>query len=329
MNMKIKTYTKENLKFTEISNNLNLKVTFCSLGASIYKIHFDRYLLTRNVKNIEDFKKTNIYYGKTIGRVASRIKNSVISFDNKIYHLINNDNENTLHGGPKGLSHQNFYQDIVTSDDRVELKYFYFSPDLEGGFPGNLKVEVKYIVYLYKNELDVEFTCVSDKLTPVALTNHTYFTLANNNIRSLFLKINASDYLLLDDELYPLRREKCPYYLDFSSTKRIIEDIENENLNRGKIRGYDLFYYFNNRDINLVNATLSNSKIQMDIMTDFQGLQIYSSCWPDNVEFYPDCEQTDHSVALEPCDSYEKLHLLKPNEKYHRTIKYLFKYKDL
>ena len=326
--MKINSYTKNNLTFTEISNDLGLKVEFCSLGASIFKIHLDNYLLTRNVKDVEDFKKKEIYFGKTIGRVSGRIPGNKLCVNDEAFSIENNEEENTLHGGLNGLSNKNFIPDIRSFNDHIELYYHYLSQHLDSGFPGNLKVSVKYTVFLKKNELDVEYEASSDRPTAVSLTNHSYFTLANSNIRSLFLYINSNEYLHMDDSLLPSERRECPSYLNFSEVKRIITDIDNENLHTSRLNGYDHFFYFKDRDINTVNASLSNCKIQMDIKTDFEGMVVYTSGWDDKVSLYPSCENVHNSVALEPSDSFGYLKILEKEKTYSRTIKYIFKYKE-
>ena len=326
--MKINSFTKNDITFTEISNDLGLRVEFCSLGASIFKIYLDKYLLTRNVKDIEDFKRKDIYHGKTIGRVSGRIPGNKLCVKDKAFSLENNEGENTLHGGLSGLSNKNFIPDIHSFNDHIELSYYCFSPYLESGFPGNLKVTVKYIVFLKKNELDVEYEATSDTPTVVSLTNHSYFTLANSNIRSLFLYVNSNEYLKMDDNLIPQAKETCPEYLNFSEVKRIITDIDNENLHTSRLNGYDHFFYFKDRDINKVNVSLSNSKIQMDIKTDFEGVVVYTSGWNDKVNLYPECENIYNSVAIEPSDSFGYLRILDKDQIYSRTIKYIFKYKD-
>ena len=72
--MKIRTYTEQGVTFTEVINDKNLKVVFSNLGAAIFSIRFDNYVMTRNVKEISDFLIEKKYYGKTIGRVSNRMK---------------------------------------------------------------------------------------------------------------------------------------------------------------------------------------------------------------------------------------------------------------
>ena len=85
--MKIRSFTKNDIEFTEVVNQLGFKVIFASLGASIFLVRDNGYVLNRNVKDIENFKDPYIYYGKTIGRVSNRIRGNKISLHNEIFSL--------------------------------------------------------------------------------------------------------------------------------------------------------------------------------------------------------------------------------------------------
>ena len=78
---------KAEKRFIHLRND-QLEVTFCTLGASIYRIKYgdDDMLLTP--KERKDYFHTFFYHGKTIGRLCGRI--------------IKND-EVILHGGPAHL----------------------------------------------------------------------------------------------------------------------------------------------------------------------------------------------------------------------------------
>ena len=78
------------------------------------------------------------------------------------------------------------------------MKLHYLSRDGEEGYPGNLDVTVTYTLN-DRNELIVDYIAVTDKGTPVNLTQHSYFNLAGSgDIRSHELMVKASKYTVVD-----------------------------------------------------------------------------------------------------------------------------------
>lgn len=327
--MRFNVYRSGDLEFVEVSNETGLKVTFCNLGASIYKIHLDRYLLTRNVNSLFDYKFAQNYYGKTIGRVSNRFKGPNLKIGDTTYRLKpNEDNGVVLHGGVDGLSTRKFNKAILSYDDKLEVSYSYLSAHKESGFPGNLLVTVTYTIYKDKNELEVSYKAKADKDTPVSLTNHTYFTLANTDILPLYLRINSHKYLKTDESLLPLEEQEVTPCLDFSNSKRIVDGLDDPSLHTARLNGYDHFFYFDEKNEEISQLTLNNSKIQLDIFTDFEGVQIYTHGFASLCELYPKCQPLFNSVAIEPSDSFFGMSILKTGEVYKRFIKYKFTYKE-
>lgn len=327
--MKIRTYTEQGVTFTEVINDKNLKVVFSNLGAAIFSIRFDNYVMTRNVKEISDFLIEKKYYGKTIGRVSNRMKGNKFRLNDEVFEIPANEGENTLHGGHNGVSTLFFDLNTVKNDDKIELVYSRRIKDLEDGYPGNLDLEVKYTVFLNSNELDIEYHGVSDKDTVLSLTNHAYFTLGCKSIRGLTLQIDADNYLDTDPEtLLPIDRKFVSKALDFRKPKKITEDIEDESLHATKLNGYDHYLYFTNKNSDDKKLTLSNAKFSLDMYTNYQGVQIYTSGFNPGVALYPECDYLYNSVAIEPSDTFRYLHLLRKGEVYSRTIKYVFTSKE-
>ena len=289
-----------------VTNDLGLAVIFSSLGAAIYQIVDNGVYLTRNALNDEDFAKPICYYGKTIGRSANRIKGNKLVIEGKEYQLDANENGNVLHGGLNGLSNQIFDYEIKEDKDYKIVEFTYLSKHLESGYPGNLKVKVIYSLYKNKNELKIRYECTTDETTLCSLTNHSYFTLGNNHIKDLSLKLDSDYYLDVDKELIAIGKKPVDAFFDFRIEKKIPPE-----------GGIDHFFYLNNKDI-----VLSNDKYRLTISSDFEGCQIYTSNGTHPDPLYPECNNTLDSVAIEPSDSHLDLHFLKRGETYSRYIIY-------
>ncbi|MCR5185194.1 MAG: hypothetical protein K6C32_03855 [Bacilli bacterium] len=323
--MKISSYNKEGLNFIEVLNGSLLKVVFCNLGASIFNIYFCDEQMTRNVKNIKDYKLPTCYYGKTIGRTCNRFKGNKLDINGNLYTLEPNEGENVLHGGVNGLSNKRFKSTINTYSSYVEVVFTYLSPHLEGGYPGNLNLEVKYVVYKSVNKIDISYTASSDMDTFLALTNHSYYSLGDIDISNIELRINGYRYLKTDySSLLPVEILDVDEVRDFSKYKKITDHIDSELLKGKMMNGYDTYWYFDEVKINKPNVSIRNQKYLLNVYTDFEGTQIYSSNYEPSFDLSSKFKYRD-SVAIEPSDSFYKPAILLKGKTYRRNISLEFK----
>ena len=285
-------------KFVVIKNEC-LEVTLCTLGASIYRIVFNGEDMVLTPKNKEDFLKTNIYYGKTIGRVCGRIEAK--PFGN--YAPEENEKGVSLHGGNSGFS---------TKEFSVEIKptiaiFHYLSKQGEGGYPGNVILRVTY--ELIDDALIVSYYAVTDKDCLFALTNHAYFCLGEENLNNLSLKMNNEKYIVVDNRLLPTTYESIPEIWNFTKSKKLKDcgDIDNYFLFREK------------------NVELISNKYSLNIQTNFEGTQLFTDHWLDNVEVFSSKEKVHRAIAIEPQDDQLDRKELMPKDHYERYIKYIFK----
>ena len=119
---------------------------------------------------VKDFESSgSTCCGAFVGRYANRIENAVLNVGGKTYQLEANNGKNHLHGTfPRKL------YEVKTFGDTLLLEAE--SPDGEDGFPGNLKISVRYIL-TEDNALRMDYRVSSDADTIINLTNHTYFNL--------------------------------------------------------------------------------------------------------------------------------------------------------
>jgi aldose 1-epimerase len=154
----------------------------------------------------------------------------------KKYKLFSNENGNTLHGGNKGFDKVVWMSGTIENENEVGLKLVYLSPNLEEGFPGNLTVEVSYLLN-NSNELTILYSAVTDKTTVLNLTNHSYFNLngCNKEIYEQVLTINSEKITEVNSSLIPTGKIEniTGTALDYQKPVRIGDNIIKMD------RGYD------------------------------------------------------------------------------------------
>lgn len=149
------------------------------------------------------------YYGCCVGRVANRIAGGKFSLEDREYTLAVNNGVNHLHGGLVGFDKKLWRSEVIgscESSDDVTVLFKYTSPDGEEGYPGNLDVSIVYRL-TSKNEFIIEYKATSDQMTPINLTNHTYWNISGDfkaNIHDHRMDLACSHYLPVDDTQIPL-----------------------------------------------------------------------------------------------------------------------------
>jgi aldose 1-epimerase len=281
-----------------------------------------------------------VFHGALIGRVGNRIAKGKFTLDGVDYTLPINNNPNHLHGGSGGF--HNVVWDVKSVND-TSIVLNYMSKDGEMGYPGNLNVEVTYILNA-KNELTIGYLATTDKSTPVNLTNHAFFNLAGDKygtINNHVLTINSDLMTAVDSTLIPLgenvKVEGTPF--DFRIPKAIGKDLqmelENEQLKNGK--GYDHNFVLNKTTEGKMTwaATVvePESGRMMEIFTEEPAIQFYGGNFMNGSDTGKHGKTFNYreSFALEtqhlpdsPNQPQFPCIILKPGEKYKTTSIYKF-----
>nr|WP_318036236.1 aldose epimerase family protein [Halobacillus amylolyticus] len=217
-----------------------------------------------------------------IGRVAGRIDGSSFTIEGKKYPLVANEGTNHLHGGPKGFHTKVWKAHSFQTSSSVGVKFMYESPDLEGGYPGNLLVEVTYQLNNF-NQLTIDYQAASDKDTALALTNHTYFNLSGNLKRTIHkhrVLVDSNKFVELDESLIPTGKirpvENTPF--DFRQERSLTSGIHsNFKQNLLARSGYDHYFLFDRKKQEAVVVKDYESGRVMRINTDQPGMVMYTS----------------------------------------------------
>lgn len=271
-----------------LTNSSGASVTLNSLGAAITSIKVpDAKGKLEDVvigySNLDDYLGDGPCAGKCPGRYANRIAKGKFTLDGKEYTLPVNNGPNHNHGGPEGF--QNRIWDSRCDGNCVE--FMYFSKDGEMGYPGNVKVVVRY-EWTEENELIITFTAKTDAATVVNFTNHAYFNLDGESSGSVLghtLKLNASEYLPTDETLIPLGESEsvAGTPMDFINPKPIGRDIHQDfpALKYGK--GYDACWlidgYVEGQIQQAAELTAEKSGRVLKVFTTQPGLMVYTGNW--------------------------------------------------
>jgi aldose 1-epimerase len=262
-----------------LTNAGGMVVRITNFGGIVTEIHApDRYGRFADVAlgldSLDAYRCGSPYFGALIGRYGNRIREGRFTLDGETCQLPVNNGANHLHGGPEGF-------DRVLWQAHVEgrgLHLAYRSPDGDQGYPGNLDVTAVYTL-TDDNELVVRFRAVTDKATPVNLTQHSYFNLAGGgDVHGHELTLDASAYLPVDAGLIP-SGELAPVAatpFDFRQPQAIGARIDeaNEQLQRGG--GYDHCFVLAGTMARAARVFEPRSGRVLELYTQEPAVQFYS-----------------------------------------------------
>ena len=246
------------------------------------------------------------YHGAIVGRVCGRISNACFRLGDQEYLLASNDAygkpvRNHLHGGIDAF-HNRFWKSrsFLTPAGEEAVEFSIYSQSGEEGYPGNLQVKVTYLLQ-ENNTLRMECEATTDRLTPVNLTNHTFFNLQSSsgpavkkNVLSHNLTLNASAIIACDGELIPTG-SLLPVdgtLLDFRSPRTIASSLAEEHSQIQKGKGFSLAYALDRKEGGELNfaAGLSDetSGRILEIYTDQPSVQVYNGYFMDGTDIGKD-----------------------------------------
>lgn len=227
------------------------------------------------------------YLGSSIGRFANRIGNAGFALNGQQYNLEANDMGNSNHSGTSGCHTKVF--DFITQGDTIVFSLDL--PDGEGGFPGNLKLNISY-QWTEENQLKINYRAICDKDTIANFTNHAYFNLSGEreNILDHTLSLNAGQLLETNEQYIPTGKIIDSRNWLFTNNK--IAD----KLREAEISGFNQYYILNNTDVATPAAVLDHKKSgrRLSVYTTYPGLMFYTgdhltSTYPGKTSKYYQC----------------------------------------
>jgi aldose 1-epimerase len=268
-----------------LTNSSGLVAKVSNYGTIITELHVpDRAGKTGDIVlgfgHLEQYLKGHPYFGCTVGRVANRIAKGQFTLEGKTYKVAVNNGPNHLHGGLVGFDKVVWHAEPQSG---ASVKFTYTSADGEESYPGELAVTV-VITLTDANELSLDYSAVTDKPTPVNLTNHSYFNLAGEGDVLNHEMMIAADHFTPKDEASIPTGEIKPVKgtpMDFTKPHPIgsrFSQIEE------KPAGYDHNYVLNSGGKSLgLAARIFEPKTGrvMEVRTTEPGVQLYTANYLD------------------------------------------------
>ena len=279
---------------TFILKNGKMKAEISTLGAEVVNLWYEGIPVGTK--------------GAIKGRVANRIRGASFELNGRTYNLDKNHGEHQLHGGSAGFSKKDW---DVESEENTCVCLGIVSPDGDMGFPGELKLTVKY--ELLEDSLRISYEAQSDADTLFNPVNHLYLNLNGEGAsegaevhEKHELQIEADYYTERDDEILP--------------TGRIIpvDGTEYDFREMKPYRGYyDDNFVLKDEGCRLVARLRgTESDLACEMYTDRPGMQLYN---------------TDTEICLEAQGFPDAIHhpefpsvVLKRGELFMSTTEYKF-----
>jgi aldose 1-epimerase len=267
----------------ELKNGNGLSAEVLTYGATIHRLRVpDRKGKAADVvlgrADLAGYQAPGTPAAAAIGRVANRIRNHTFNLNGRRYTLDANERKTTLHGGSGNYAHKNFA--LVDATDR--LVRLAVRDHGEGGFPGEVAVEVCYSLD-DDNALLIEYTAVPTEDTPVNLTNHVYFNLAGQGsgpVDKQILQIAADFYTPADARDIPTgevaKTRGTP--LDFTRPQKLGDALAELAAWGDRHGGFDHNFVLNGcgwRKISTAEDEASGRV--METYTDLPGVQLYTA----------------------------------------------------
>ena len=163
------------------------------------------------------------------------------------------------------------------------MRLRYRSADGEEGYPGALEVEATYRL-TDSGTLALDYRAVTDRPTPVALTQHNYYNLrgeASGDALDQVLTLHAGRFTPVDAGLIPTGelRPVAGSPFDFTRPRRIGERIGAADEQLGHGGGYDHNWVIDRDGPGLAHAATVEDPVsgrRMEVWTGEPGIQFYS-----------------------------------------------------
>lgn len=261
-----------------------MEVNILNFGARVssIKLPIKHQLMEMTVgyDEVEDYLTDSSYLGATCGPVTNRISNAQFSIDDMQYSLSANGGAHTLHGGEGNVSFRFWTIDTASLTENF-IKLTLSLDDLEDGFPGQRVFTAEYTL-TQANELIIQYSGVTDKTSPMNMTNHTYFSLGQSSCLSHSIQLSSSAFLERQDDGIPTgniisNSLICQNLRANNTLKEIINNTQYSQI--AVDEGLDHCFILDNTPFETPKIALysQESGVKLSVFTEQAAVQIYTA----------------------------------------------------
>lgn len=279
-------------------NSSGLEMRLTSFGCTVLSLRVpDRNGNLADVvlgfSELERYPTESPHFGCVVGRFGNRIARGRFCLDGVAYQLDCNEVAGGvpchLHGGNPGFGKVLWNGEYVSKPGGAGVKFSRLSPDGEGGYPGNLRVEVTYWL-TEQGEFRIDYFASTDRPTLVNLTHHSFFNLKGEGLGDILgheVQIRADSFIPVGVDLIPLGevRSVTGSALDFRTPHPVRARIEASGEEQLRVtRGYDHCWVLGESAGELISAVLvyePQSGRTLEVLTTEPGVQFYSGNFLD------------------------------------------------
>ncbi len=244
-----------------ILSGKSLKAELSTLGAACLSLSYLGRPVILGYARPEEYLNHSSYMGGICGRFANRIAGACFELNGRRYQLPANEHRNQLHGGPAAFNTKRWTAKALGSS---AVRFSYFSPAGENGYPGNLTAAVTYT--LDGSTLRIDFEGDTDADTVFAPASHIYFNPGQlADARETELRIAADEYLSVDRELIPKKRCRVKGDFDFRELRPVGTSFDHCFILQEEAAGGEM-----------PALVAEAGGIRMTLTTDFPALQLYT-----------------------------------------------------
>lgn len=298
------------------------------------------------LESLEDYFDNPACHGSTVGPIANRTDGAEMTIGPAVAcHLARNDGpnqRNNLHTSLTSGLHKRVWR-AAAVDKRNAVRLTCRLGEGELGLPGNRTFTCEVSLVDLPDDttrLTISYSCKTDALTFVNMTNHSYFNLAGHNAGNAMgtvMRFEADEFLPIREdsvstgEIRPV--DGTPF--DFREPKPVGRDINGNDEQLHRARGYDHCFCIRGWKAGApprlaLSALDPASGRTLKIRVSTPGAHLYTGNWLDDAhakgggtylpragfafepEFYPDCAH--HFSWPQP--------ICTPSQPYTQTIVY-------